>query len=97
MDLTRDPLVVLNPVLTTMASATAWSSPSSCGRLARIIFVPQNKKCRAASGETVEADKSKANSVSSVAGNLEIGTDSPVSMLSLTIQSPLSNKLSLGN
>ena len=53
-----------------------------------MILVPQNKKCRAVSGETEAAPRSMARSTSSVAGSFETGTDSPstVSLLALSHQ-----------
>ncbi len=69
--------MVLKPVLTVMARATASSSLSSCGLLARMILVPQNKKCLASSGEIDEAARFRDCTDSFVAGTFETGTDSP--------------------
>src|SRR3954447_19289836 len=74
---TKAPFVVLKPVLTTMARETASSSLSSFGRRARIIFVPQNKKCFARPGAIDVAERSNEFNDSSIAGTLETGTDSP--------------------
>lgn len=69
--------MVLKPVRTAMASATASSSWPSCGRLARTILVPLNKKCLATSGVIELSFKSRRSNDSFVAGTLETGTDSP--------------------
>lgn len=77
MERTRAPFVVLKPVLTTIAKATASSSWPSCGRLARIILVPLKRKCLAASELMELALRSNRNRVSFVAGVFVTGTDSP--------------------
>ncbi|KAL9587720.1 MAG: hypothetical protein Q9212_000011 [Teloschistes hypoglaucus] len=112
IDRTKAPFVVLKPVLATAAKATASSSVPSWGLLARIIFVPLKRKLFAASGCIELAPRSITRNDSFVANILETGTDSPrccqsvlqflptklpVSMLSLTMQSPASSKLSHGS
>jgi hypothetical protein len=72
--------VVLKPVLTAMARATASSSLSSCGRLARMILVPQNRKCLASSGAMDEAAKLSSRRDSSLVGTFDTGTDSPTTI-----------------
>jgi len=89
--LTRDPLVVLNPALTTIAIA----GPSS-PRLTLTIFVPENKKCFANSGEIVVVKLKICNTSFLVHGNFETGTDSPVNILSFTIASPVRRSASQG-
>lgn len=78
MERTSAPLVVEKPVLTTIANATASSSCAFWGRLARITLVPLNRKCLAAFGCIDGALRSKYLSASSVKGDLETGTDSPI-------------------
>jgi hypothetical protein len=72
--------VVLKPVLTAMARATASSSLSSCGRLARMILVPQNRKCLAISGAMDEAAKLSSRRDLSLVGTFDTGTDSPTTI-----------------
>lgn len=69
--------MVLKPVRTAMANATASSSWPSCGRLARTILVPLNKKCLATSAMIELSFRSRRSNDSFVAGTLETGTDSP--------------------
>ena len=85
MERTKEPFVVENPVLTTIAKAAVC--PGAI--LALIIFVPLYKKDLETKLDIWVLWKSSHNwyIVSSVAGNFETGTDSPVSMDSLTIQS----------
>src|SRR5260221_472084 len=80
MDRTRAPLVVLKPVRTTMASATASSSSVSCGLLARMIFVPQKRKNRATLGWIEVAPRSIYGNASSVVGTFDTGIDSPITV-----------------
>ena len=69
--------MVLNPVRRTMARPAASSSLPSCGRRARMILVPQNKKCLASSG-AMEVDERLIKPIASfVAGIFDTGTDSP--------------------
>ena len=68
---------MLKPVLKTIPSAIASSSPPSCDRLALIILVPQNKKCLARIGGIEEASRFRSCKDSSVAGIFDTGTDSP--------------------
>ena len=82
MERTRAPFVVLKPVLTTIAKATASSSWPSCGRLARIILVPLKRKCLAISGFMELVLRSNRIRVSFVAGVFVTGTDSPDTLIS---------------
>lgn len=84
MDRTSAPFAVLKPVLTTMAVAVVTLSPPRT----RTILVPMNKKCLAISAGILDDDRFIFLSVASLMGILETGTDSPVSMDSLRMQSP---------
>lgn len=98
MDRTSAPFVVLKPVRTTAAKATVSMSfvVASFGRRARIILVPAKRKCFATGGLIDGRVESSECNVSFVAGDFETGTDSPVNMLSLTIQSPVMSRESHG-
>jgi hypothetical protein len=90
IDLTKAPFVVLKPVRTTIPTASPplvvlWAFSNL--RM-RTIFVPQNMKCLPRSGGTSPPTAIIARTVTSSTGILETGTDSPVSIDSLTIASP---------
>ena len=93
---TSVPLDVLNPVRTTIAEAVA---APPVGVVARTLttFVPMNIKCLEKLVGILEEARLNAFSTLSVMGALETGIDSPVSIDSFIIQSPVRSTASHGN
>ena len=92
---TSEPLEVLKPVLKTIAVALV-TPPADGVALTLTTLVPINIKCLERSDGMLEEARLNALRTISVIGTLETGIDSPVSIDSFIIQSPVRRTASHG-